>query len=114
MLSGVAESMAGRAAILKLLPFSRMESPRVSLLRGGYPEVLALPGQQATSLWFSSYLQTYLERDVRSISGVKDLSVFRRFIALVVARHGQLLNRSDIAASLGVSVPTVSTWLSIL
>jgi len=113
MISGAAESMAGRAAILKLLPFSLTESPRVSLLRGGFPEVQHLP-LRAASIWFSSYIQTYLERDVRSISGIKDLAVFRRFLALVTARHGQLLNRSDMAAGLGVSVPTISHWLSIL
>jgi predicted AAA+ superfamily ATPase/DNA-binding CsgD family transcriptional regulator len=113
MISGAAESMAGRAAILKLLPFALTESRHVSLLRGGFPEVQLLP-QRAASIWFSSYIQTYLERDVRSISGIKDLAVFRRFLALVTARHSQLLNRSDLAAGLGVSVPTISHWLSIL
>jgi hypothetical protein len=109
---GVTESMAGRAAILQLWPMSSLESPRVSLRLGGYPEVLARPA--AAALWFGSYLQTYLERDVRSISAVQDLPTFRRFLALVASRHGQVLNKSDLAAPLGVSVPSVSRWLDIL
>lgn len=112
LMQGVTESMAGRAAILQLLPFSSVESDKVSLLRGGYPEVVARPGN--ARLWFSSYLQTYLERDVRAITAVKDLATFRRFLALLASRHGQILNRTDLAAPLGVSVPTISQWLGIL
>jgi len=112
LMQGVSESMAGRAAILHLLPFSLTESDRVSLLLGGYPEALARP--QARHLWFSSYLQTYLERDVRSITNVRDLATFRRFLALLASRHGQVLNKTDLAAPLGVSVPTLSDWLHVL
>ncbi|MBM3524967.1 MAG: ATP-binding protein, partial [Alphaproteobacteria bacterium] len=112
LMRGVSESMAGRAAILQLLPLSVRETPKVSLLRGGFPEVLARP--PAARLWFSSYLQTYLERDVRAVTAVRDLSTFRRFLALVASRHGQVLNRTDIAAPLGVSVPTITQWLGVL
>jgi predicted AAA+ superfamily ATPase len=112
LMRGVTESLAGRAAILHLLPFSAAESSKVGLLRGGYPEVVARPGAAAT--WFRSYVQTYLERDVRAVSGIRDLAVFRRFLALVASRIGQLLNRTELAAPLGVSLPTVSQWLSIL
>lgn len=108
----VTESMAGRGAILQLLPLSAAETPKVSLLRGGFPEVLARPA--AARLWFSSYLQTYLERDVRSISAVQDLALFRRFLALLATRHGRVLNRSDLAASLGLSVPAIGRWIDIL
>jgi predicted AAA+ superfamily ATPase len=108
----VTESMAGRAAVLQLLPMSVRETPKVSLLRGGYPEVLARPA--AATLWFSSYLQTYLERDVRSISAVQAPVTFRRFLALVASRHGQVLNKSDLAAPLGMSVPGIARWLDIL
>jgi hypothetical protein len=59
-------------------------------------------------------VQTYLERDVRSITAVKDLATFRRFLALVASRHGQMLNKTDLAAPLGVSVPTVTQWLGVL
>jgi len=112
LMRGVTESMAGRAAVLQLLPFSLAESPKVSILRGGFPEVIARPG--AARLWFASCVQTYLERDVRAVTQVRDLATFRRFLGLVASRTGQVLNRSDFAAPLGVSVPTVSQWLSVL
>lgn len=109
---GITESMAGRAAILQLLPFSVSETSKVNLLYGGFPEVLARP--KARALWFASYLQTYLERDVRAITNVRDLVTFRRFISLLATRHGQVLNKTDLAAPLGVSVPTIGEWLRIL
>jgi predicted AAA+ superfamily ATPase len=112
LMQGITESMAGRAAILQLLPFSLAETPKASLLLGGFPEVVLRP--KGRSLWFSSYLQTYIERDVRSITNVRDLPTFRRFLSLLASRHGQMLNRSDIAAPLGVSVPTISEWVRIL
>lgn len=112
LMRNVTESMAGRAAVLHLLPISARESDKVSLLRGGFPEVLARP--RAARLWFSSYLQTYLERDVRSISAVQDLALFRRFLALLASRHGRVLNKSDLAAPMGMSVPGIGRWLDIL
>jgi predicted AAA+ superfamily ATPase len=112
LMRGVTESMAGRAAVFRLLPFSLEETPKVSILRGGFPEVLARPS--TSRIWFSSYVQTYLERDVRAIAAIRDLAAFRRFLALLATRCGQILNRSDLAAPLGVSVPTISEWLSIL
>jgi predicted AAA+ superfamily ATPase len=112
LMRGVTESMAGRAAVLQLLPFSVREMARVSVLRGGFPEVLGAP--RSARLWFTSYLQTYLERDVRAVTAVRDLATFRRFLALVASRHGQVLNESDLAAPLGVSVPTITQWLGVL
>jgi uncharacterized protein len=112
LMRGVTESLAGRAAVFQLLPFSTEETPRVSLLRGGYPEVLARPS--AAAIWFRSYLQTYLERDVRAVSNIRDRSTFRRFLALAASRCGQVLNKTDLAAPLGVTVPTLTEWLSIL
>lgn len=112
LMGGITESMAGRAAVLQLWPLSTRETSKVTLRLGGYPEVLARP--RASSLWLSSFLQTYLERDVRSISAVQDLARFRRFLALVASRHGQILNKSDLAAPLGMSVPGVARWLDIL
>jgi predicted AAA+ superfamily ATPase len=112
LMRGITESMAGRAAILQLLPFSSSETEKVTLLYGGFPEVLARP--KARELWFASYLQTYLERDVRAIINVRDLVTFRRFLALLASRHGQILNKTDLAAPLGLSVPTIGEWLQIL
>jgi len=112
LMRGITESMAGRAAILQLLPFSLLETERVTLLYGGFPEVIARP--KSRELWFASYLQTYLERDVRAITNVRDLVTFRRFLALLASRHGQILNKTDLAAPLGISVPTIGEWLQIL
>jgi uncharacterized protein len=112
LMHNVTESMAGRAAVLQLLPMSVGETPKAGILRGGFPEVLARP--HVAPLWFSSYLQTYLERDVRSLSAVHDLATFRRFLALLAARHGKVLNKTDLAAPLGMSVPGITSWLSIL
>ncbi|MEW6688983.1 MAG: ATP-binding protein [Pseudomonadota bacterium] len=112
LMRGVTESMTGRAAVLHLMPLSLAESPRVSILLGGFPEALSRPAD--AQLWFRSYVQTYLERDVRAATSIRDLAAFRRFLGLLAARTGQVLNRTDIAGPLGVSVPTVGHWLSIL
>ncbi|OGL14570.1 MAG: hypothetical protein A3K12_01435 [Candidatus Rokubacteria bacterium RIFCSPLOWO2_12_FULL_71_19] len=112
LMQRVTESLAGRAAVFQLLPLSTRETNKVSLLRGGFPEVLARPS--AAPVWLRSYVQTYLERDVRSVTAIRDLATFRRFLALLASRCGQILNRTDLAAPLGVSVPTVSQWLSVM
>lgn len=112
LMQGVTESMAGRAAILHLLPLSLRESPKVSLIRGGYPGVINRPS--SADIWFRSYVQTYLERDVRAVTAVRDLGAFRRFLALLASRTGSILNKTDLAAPLGVSVPTITEWLNAL
>ena len=111
-MKGVTESMAGRAASSSCCRFRWPSIRRVSVLRGGFPEVVARPS--AAALWFRSYIQTYLERDVRGISDIRDLSTFRRFLVLVATRCGHMLNKTDLAAPLGVSVPTITHWLGIL
>jgi len=112
LMRGVTESLAGRAAVFQLLPLSTQETDKVTLLRGGFPEVPARPA--AGTVWFRSYVQTYLERDVRAVSAIRDLATFRRFVAILASRCGQILNRTELAAPLGVSVPTVSEWLGIM
>ena len=136
----ISESLAGRAAMLRLLPLTRREAvgrpdePLVwdrdtapgeqeaepayqdlwsSFLRGGYPELHREPDRDA-SLWHSSYVQTYLERDVPSLRKVADLSSFRDFLRVLAARSGQLLNLSDVSRDLGIAVNTVKDWLSVL
>lgn len=94
------------------MPLSFRERRRWDLLTGGFPEVVQRPGQSA--VWFSSYLQTYLERDVRSLLSVRDLTTFRWFLSLLAARHGETLNKTDLAAPLGVSIPTIGHWLNVL
>jgi uncharacterized protein len=112
LMHGVSESMAGRAAVFHLLPLSQPELGRWDLLRGGYPEVWLHP--KTADTWFRSYVQTYLERDVRMVTAVRDLPTFRRFVSLVASRNGQILNKTDIAGPLGVSVPTITDWLGVL
>lgn len=112
LMQNVSESMAGRAAIVQLLPFSHREHSKVGPLSGGFPE--ALQNRRGAALWFSSYIQTYLERDVRQVLAVRDLATFRRFLALLASRHGQVVNKTDLAAPLGVSVPTIAQWLGVL
>lgn len=112
LMRNVTESMAGRAAIMQLLPFSFRELGKYDLLQGGFPEVCARP--RIAKPYFASYVQTYLERDIHLAGLVRDLPTFRRFLSLLASRNGQILNRSDLAAPLGVSVPTISQWVDIL
>ena len=112
LMKGVSESMAGRVAIFQLMPLSIKEDKAVNVFNGGYPDAVLLPS--SADLWFRSYIQTYLERDVRSMSAIKDIVTFRRFLSLLASRHGQMLNKTDMAAPLGVTVPTISSWLNIL
>lgn len=112
LMKGISESMAGRIAILHLLPFSTQESVKVSMLSGGFPEVVAHPS--ARELYFRSYVQTYLERDVRGVTAIRDLATFRRFLSILASRSGTILNRAELASSLGVSIPTISEWIGVL
>jgi predicted AAA+ superfamily ATPase len=113
----VSESLAGRIGLLTLLPFQCSEIPArltdQSLYQGGYPELVGRR-YRGSEDWYSSYLDTYLTRDLRDISDVGDIRDFRRFIQMLAARVAQLLNMSEIARDLGVSVPTIKKWISIL
>lgn len=83
------------------------------LVRGGYPELVAGPHRDI-ALWYSGYVQTYLERAVRSLRQVGDLLSFRSFLRALAARTGQLLNLTDVARDLGLAVNTAKAWLSVL
>ena len=83
------------------------------LLRGSYPEIRS-HSEINRQLWMAGYIQTYLERDVRQIVNVGDLNAFHRFLRLMAARTGQILNLSDLARDVGLSVPTIKKWVSIL
>ena len=118
LLAGVTQSLAGRIALVQLLPFSFRECYRSStslddvLFTGLYPPVhdRALN----PSIWYANYLQTYIERDVRQLVNVRDLSVFQRFVRLCAGRSGQLLNLSNLAADAGINANTARAWISIL
>jgi len=139
LMEKVTESLAGRAAILRLFPLSRREAegraqrplpweflPQLSpeksfaygelwkgFLRGWYPELIANPMLDA-NLCHGSYVQTYLERDVRTLRQIGDLSQFQNFLRVLAARSAQLLNLTDVARDLGVAVNTAKAWLSVL
>jgi predicted AAA+ superfamily ATPase len=82
-------------------------------LQGGFPELTANPGRDV-NLWHAGYVQTYLERDVRTIRQVGDLYQFQSFLRALAARSAQLLNLTDLARDLGVAVNTAKAWLSVL
>lgn len=139
LMAKVSETLAGRAAILRLLPLSRREltgwparplpwegTARTSpgrlafprdlwqqFLRGGYPELHVDTKRDAT-LWHASYMQTYIERDVRTLRQIGDLTLFQAFLRALGARSGELLNLTDVARDLGVAVNTAKAWLSVL
>jgi len=115
------QSLAGRVAVLHLLPLTRREVVRFeehpetlneTLLTGGYPRIL--DRQLRPADWLASYVATYLERDVRSLSNIGDLVAFQRFAQLCAGRISQLLNLSSLAGDSGVSSPTVKAWASVL
>lgn len=135
----ITESLAGRAAMLRLLPLAQRELSGVpeaplpweadpartkrpalglaelwsGLLRGSYPE-LAVEQERDLGLWHASYIQTYLERDVRALRQIGDLTLFQSFLRALAARSGQLLNLSELGRDLGLAVNTVKAWLSVL
>ena len=121
LLSNITQTLAGRVGMVQLLPFSLQEMQRGELAihdlddlmwRGMYPPVH--DRQLAPEHWFANYLVTYVERDVRQLIEVQNLSLFQRFIKLCAARCGQLLNLSSLASDCGVSHNTVRAWISVL
>ncbi|MBI4757054.1 MAG: ATP-binding protein [Betaproteobacteria bacterium] len=116
LMRGVSESLAGRVAVLDLLPFSLAEYPEADLAgwlwHGGYPACALNPA--ARDLWLRSYVQTYLERDVRELLELREVAAFERFLMLCAARHGQLLNMAHLSRDCGVTQPTIKHWLSVL
>jgi predicted AAA+ superfamily ATPase len=118
-MANVSESLAGRIALLELLPFSLLETAGVRppdlpsvVWNGAYPEPSLEPEKR--DLWIASYIQTYVERDVRQLLNVQDLRTFETVLSLSASRHGQEQNVADIARSAGISQPTVKTWISLL
>ena len=119
LMKNVSESLAGRIAILELLPFSWEENKQVYennvenvIWLGGYPEPSLM--QEKRDLWIRSYIQTYIERDIRQLHNVTDLRQFELFTTVCAARHGQSFNMADISRQTGISQPTVKSWAGIL
>ncbi|MFH1461904.1 MAG: ATP-binding protein [bacterium] len=121
MNEAVTQSLAGRIGILNLMPFSLNELMNSNLLdkninnqifQGFYPRIYAK--QILPTDFYPSYIHSYIERDVRKLVNVENLDVFQRFMQMCAGRIGQLLNITDLAASCGISLKTVKSWLSIL
>lgn len=117
----ISQSLAGRVGAVTLLPFSidelaaagqRPTSLDMLLWKGLYPPIY--DRQVDPGVWYDNYQRTYLERDLRQLSTVQDLSVFHRFLRLCAGRTGQLVNYSALASDSGVSPNTVRNWLSLL
>lgn len=123
LLEKITQSLAGRVAILKLLPFSHAEleanSPSLkpteverAIWRGGYPVLYDRNAEP--SIYFQNYLETYVERDARNVLNIKDLNAFQTFLRLCAGRVGQPVNFQSLATEAAISAATVKNWLSIL
>jgi predicted AAA+ superfamily ATPase len=123
LLEKITQSLAGRVAIFRLLPFSHAEleahSPSLkpanvetAIWRGGYPVLYDRDAEPST--YFQSYLETYVERDARNVLNIKDLNSFQTFLRLCAGRVGQPVNFQSLATEAAISAATVKNWLSIL
>lgn len=119
LLSSITQSLAGRVALLTLLPLSieelgpdRAADPAEACIRGGYPRIH--DKHLDPTQWLDDYITTYVERDVRQVLNIKDLHAFQTFLGLCAGRAGQLLNLSALGAEAGISLKTARAWLSVL
>ncbi len=121
LLEKITQSLAGRAGILHLMPFSTAEVERAGLLAPSLDEVLfkgmyppLFDRQVSPADFYPSYIETYLERDVRAMKNIGDLALFRKFVLLCAGRAGQLLNLTSLGNEVGVDHKTIRAWLSVL
>jgi hypothetical protein len=121
LMSGMTQSLAGRVGRVELLPLSRSElvdaeklslSLETTLYCGGYPALY--DRDLAPEDWFANYVSTYLERDVRQLIAVRDLTQFQRFVKMCAARSGQMLNLAALGVDCGISAVTARQWLTVL
>lgn len=129
LIKNLGDSLAGRVGLVNLFPFSIEEKKKKTTLKkklantlnafihacliGSYPELI-VKSNIDTNVWYSTYLQTYLERDIRGIYDIGSLRDFQLFIQLLASRCAQILNLSTFASELGISVNTIKKWISIL
>lgn len=121
LLESITQSLAGRVAVLKLLPLSISEMKNNNLLPNTYESLIytgSYPGIYANDIspdfFYPNYIQTYVERDIRNIKQIGDLNSFTRFMQLCAGRIGQLLNLTSLANDCGIAVNTAKSWISIL
>jgi hypothetical protein len=122
MQENISQSLAGRVGYLQLLPLSMSEIESNAKLKrnyihhlfsGCYPEVVTKPKVDAYT-WYANYINTYIERDVRQLKNIGNLSLFLKFIKLCAGRTGQILNLRSLGNDCGIDQKTASAWLSIL
>lgn len=121
LMERISQSLAGRTSVLKLFPFSIAELQATNILPNDLDEVLLkgcyprLYDKKITAKeYFTSYLQTYVERDVRLLRNIIDMTAFKRFLKLCAANVGSVLNVASLAKNAGISVVTANSWISIL
>ncbi|MBX7149950.1 ATP-binding protein [bacterium] len=120
LMESITQSLAGRALVTELLPFSlseisshkKIDSVENALFNGGYPKIHAQNINATT--WLAQYYRTYVEKDVRQVLNISDLDQFDRFVRLCAGRVGQLLNLSSLGNDCGISSPSAQKWLSVL
>lgn len=121
LLENISQTLAGRIALLKLMPFSLEELGKAKitfkdyeqyLYTGSYPRIY--DKHIEPQIWHSNYIQTYIERDLRMIKNIHDLSLFQTFLKMCAHQTGQLLNLSGLAVNCGITHNTAKAWLSIL
>lgn len=117
----VSQSLAGRAGYLTLLPFSHQELDEAgmpaddiltNMLNGGYPEIWT--ERLNPKKWLDSYIQTYIQRDVRQLKNIQNLATFNRFVQLCANLAGQILNRDELSRQVGVDTKTIQSWLGLM
>ena len=126
LLAGITQSLAGRATLIELHPMrikeqidARILPPSLDAMlhAGGYPAVFErglVDRADAVARYYADYVQSYLERDVRSLTAVQDLGTFQRFLRLTAARTGQILNLNGLANDCGITQPTAGAWMNVL
>lgn len=117
LIKNITESLAGRIGLLTLLPFQYSEMPaqhRIeAIYKGSYPEPVDFHYEQNED-WYSAYIDTYIERDIKNVANIGELRYFKRFISLLASNTAQILNMSRFANDLGVAVSTIKRWISVL
>ena len=121
LMKSITQSLAGRVALFKLLPFDMTELKSADLLPSDYEQLIikgCYPALYDRSIPFASfyanYIETYIQRDVTELLSIRDFGLFRTFLKLCAARIGQQLNIANLSSETGVSVPTLRSWISIL
>ncbi|MBI1782099.1 MAG: ATP-binding protein [Sphingobacteriales bacterium] len=117
----ISQTLAGRVGLLTLLPFSITELKNAGLLKRGYEQTVytgfyprLFDKKIPPSLFYPSYLQTYVQRDVLQLLKITDIALFTKFIRLLAGRVGQLVNLSSLASDVGVAVNTIKAWIAVM